>query len=192
MAEIDPDSLTQAAMTAVRATWTQLLEKYRGERVIGYALCTDDCLMTLYHVGCTAEFCARHPIADAHVAPVEWEQSGDDRQFDAAYTLLVDRYETASAEDRRALEGKETGTYLDFVGGAAFTRHVDQSFGCLVSALRQLRKDELFPENVFLCVTSTDPSEHLYALATAAVRELNAPALSADWVRDDRMSPGTN
>jgi hypothetical protein len=158
----NPESFTEVITGAARRGLAALVQAHPGERLAGYALCTDDDLRTVYAVGCTREFLADQP-ADRLFLPTEWPDGDDDASFEEARQTMYARADAAV--------------------GTAFGQHVLQSFAALVAALRQLRLENRVGDDVFLVALSTDPGELLTALEDAGVRDLNPAGLYDRWRR---------
>ena len=137
---------------AVRRSLADFVARRPGERLAGFALCTDDDLRSLSAVGCTHEMLADQD-PQRLFQPVEWP--GDE---------AGDRF----TEARRALWARAGAA-----AGTGFGEHVKGGFAMLVAALARLRLDGHVADDVFLVALSTDPGELLTALEDAAVRVLN-------------------
>src|SRR5262245_31652450 len=145
------DDLTAKVREAVEASLAQLCDQGVLEDLAGYALCTDDDLVTLYHVAVTrSTLHARPDYGDLWLMPVDWELAADDRLFAPAYARLVASSESAS----------------DHVA------HVRCTFEALVQALLAIRSRALLPVAATLIVTSTDPGPMLQELADDAILRL--------------------
>lgn len=125
--------------------------------LFGFALCTDDDVRTLYHVACTRDWVRENEgdYPEIGFIYVEWTHSADDTPFDA-----ISRQFAALADAHYASDG-------------AWAAARDQRFNLLVSALRDCREAGAFAPDTLLCAGSTDPSEHLEALAMSGVEAVN-------------------
>ena len=146
---------------AIRGSLEAIGAAHPGERLNGYALCTDDCLRTLFHAGCTTESCKGDEESELRCVPVDWPYGEGDHLFRRANAELVAHAD--ASED--------------------FSAHVEAAFAFLVDALGGLRNEGVFGDDVLLIVTSTDPGPRLQELADAAVRRLNPPRLFELWKR---------
>jgi hypothetical protein len=156
------DGLVDELREAIRRSIAIIEAAHSGERICGFALCTDDDLSTLYHVACTHEFCARHP--DGHIAwvPVDWEYNEGAELFERSSLLLRTRGIRVDSE-------------------AAHHEHVETGFRDLTSALLVARLEDLVSDDTLLLVTSTDPGWMAEQLAVVATRRLNPDDVAARW-----------
>lgn len=132
------------------------------EDIFGFALCTDDSLCTLFQVSCTRPW-VRHQEGDypgIGFVYTEWKDSVDDTLFQK----LSDRLGALANEPYKF--------------DAEWARARDERFEALVLALSDARQQRLFAENTLICVGSTDPSEHLEALAMDAADRLNTRVIA--------------
>lgn len=157
-------NLTQSIFEAIRKTKSQIDSKYSGKQLKGYALCTTDDVVGVYHVACTEDWVneRKKDYEEIGYISVEWEQSGDDAQFDLSNQLIQAHY------------SKNTDN---------FSNRRDARFECFVSALERARSERLFADHTHLSVGSTDPSDHLELLETRGIDRLN-PAKLADELID--------
>jgi hypothetical protein len=140
----------QTVKSAVRHTVAAVRRRHPLERLVGYALLTDDELVTLTYMAVTAEAVTAGAGEDLLFSPTDWPYEYEYKSFDLANQQL--RQLSASGE---------------------FSEHVERAFATLVQALVELRAEGIFGPNVFLSVLSTDPSPHLLALENACVERLN-------------------
>lgn len=138
---------------AVRTTVAAVTTRHRGEALAGYALLTDDALGTLGHLAVTREALRADP--EMLYTPTDWPYNDGGEAFDGPNEVLG-----------------------ALAAGVGLGDHVDAAFGLLVRALAELRAEGHFAPDVYLAVISTDPSEHLEALAEAAFQELNSAELT--------------
>ena len=150
---------------AVKASYEKLLSVYKNEDFTGYALCTDDGVMTIYHVGCTQQWLSRDGHEAYTYAPVEWTYEDGETSFDAVYELLIQRVEK---QDEKEYKNK-------------FEDIIDLSYNSFVQALLELRNEGFFSDDVFLSVLSTDPSDHMIELELNAIKLLNSPEILSKW-----------
>ncbi|QUI71412.1 DUF4303 domain-containing protein [Pseudoalteromonas piscicida] len=158
---IDFDKLKSLVKDAVKTTFTNLQRIHQPDELLGYALCTDDSVMTLYHVAMTQQWLSQDDNTEFEFSPVEWDLSDRDVHFKGVATLLAARLEL---EDAKLYEN-----YLEEI--------INPTFKAFVLALLELRQEGVFAKNVFLSVISTDPSEHMLELESAANRKLNSAEL---------------
>ncbi len=149
--------------SGVESTARQLAAACAGQHLIGYALCTDDCVCTLFHVACTAELAAAEQAFDIRFAPVEWKLDAVDPGDLEVASHSINRLEHETDED--------------------FARHCDQAFECLVVALERARDKGLFQDQVFLSVLSTDPSREMQRRWRDSVLRLNVSGVVREWRR---------
>ena len=154
-------------VSAVRQAAAELRNGYANSRLFGFALCTDDDVRTLYHVACTVEWVREQEASNPDIGfnYVEWSQSANSAQFDLVSQRLASLADQAYASD--------------WDWGAAR----DRRFDALVLALKECRNSGDFEPETLLCVGSTDPSDHLEALAMHGVDVLNAPGAAKLFAR---------
>lgn len=151
--------------SAVRQAAAEL--RSRDSELFGFALCTDDDVRTLYHIACTRDWVREKEVGypDIGFIYVEWTLSGSDAPFDA-----ISRQFATLADE----------TYASDTDWATAR---DQRFHLLVSALRDCREAGAFSPDTLLCAGSTDPSEHLEALAMSGVDAVNAADVADEFAR---------
>lgn len=145
---------------AVRQAASEL--QSRDSALFGFALCTDDDVRTLYHVACTRDWVREQQVdyADIGFIYVEWTESADHAPFDA-----ISRQFAALANDA-------------YANDAEWAAARDRRFSLLVSALRECRDAGAFSSDTLLCAGSTDPSDHLEALAMSGVDAVNSKVIA--------------
>jgi len=155
--------LKNAIKRAVLGSLSVMERAHPSDKIIGYALCTDDGLSTVFHAANTPQALARasNP-SETQFVPVDWPYDEGAELFDDANQILVDGLKQATMPE-------------------SFEQHVDSSFAQIVAALRELREEGIFGPDVFLWVTSTDPGDRLRTLARDAARVLNSPRQFAEW-----------
>ncbi len=151
------DHLLSHVRNAVAESIEHITSSRPNETLSGYAICTDDCVMTVFGVATTTEWCQKKS-PDLGFIPVEWPYGYNSNAFDEALSDVQKRYADASADD-------------------TFAKHVKDTFSTLVEALRLEKADGRFSPDVFLLVTSTDPGPRLQRLATNGAKLLNSPEL---------------
>lgn len=136
----------------------------KSDVLMAFALCTDDDVSTLFHVGCTKSFYESCGMADVEFLPTEWIQTGDCQPaaLDAANALLQER---ARGDDVRE----------------SWQAIRDQDFSALVRGLAAARLISAVDPNVFLSVISTDPGPHILAAETAGILQLNPLKVVRRW-----------
>lgn len=154
--------LVDLVADAVRRSVPLVELAHPGEELVGYALCTDDDLSTIFHVAITREFAQRNSdVPGVSHVPTEWSYNEGEDLFEEANRILAARYEHASSN--------------------GFDEHVVKTFADLVAALERIRAEGVFGEEVLLIVTSTDPGPALEQLSREAAEKLNAPEVFARW-----------
>lgn len=151
---------------AIRRAASELRTQVGDSRLFGFALCTDDDVRTLYHVACTTDWVKeKEPsYADIGFIYVEWTLSASDAPFDAI-------------SERLAAHADQHANDEDW----AVAR--DRRFDELVLALSDCRNAGIFDPETLLCVGSTDPSDHLEALAMKAVDAVNLSAIADKFAK---------
>jgi hypothetical protein len=150
---------------AVRQAAVEL--RSRDSELFGFALCTDDDVRTLYHIACTRDWVREKEVGypDIGFIYVEWTLSAS-----AAPFAVISRQFAKLADE----------TYANDKDWAAVR---DQRFNLLVSALRDSREAGAFFPDTLLCAGSTDPSEHLQALAMSGVDAVNTADIADEFAR---------
>lgn len=148
----------------VRAGAVEAIDALRAahpnDPLVGFALCTDDDVITLYHVGCTRSFAgSHHDVPDVGFAPTEWTQDAGVKPvaFDAVCQHL----------DARPMPP----------GSKFWGPELEQDFEAMVAGLARARADASLDQEVFVWVTSTDPGPAMVELAEKALPRLNSPAV---------------
>jgi hypothetical protein len=176
---IDYGKLLQLVEAGVESTARQLEVACAGQRLTGYALCTDDEVCGVYHVACTAEHAAtagaelrellkkeygpESGVYDVRFKPEEWKLDAERDDLEAASKLLALRAD------------------LD-VEGDCHTQ-CEKAFECLVLALERCRSKGIFADDVYLCALSMDPCDAMERMGDEAVLRLNAPGVVREWRR---------
>jgi len=155
--------LTSNLLSAIEKTKYQIDKKYPNQKLFGYALCTTDDLSGVYHVACTSEWVNKNSKGFEEIGyiSVEWEESGDDTEFDYCNSLIHESYEMNKDD---------------------FETWRDLTFQALVTALQQAREAGLFEDHTHLSAGSTDPSEHMELLETQGIDIMNPPNLADSLV----------
>jgi hypothetical protein len=158
---IDYGELVRLVEAGIESTWRQIAAATPGVKLVGYALCTDDEVCTLFEVACTAE------QDSVRFSPVEWTLRAAQDDLQAASELLARRAELDGEDDHHTQS--------------------DRAFACLVDALAAVRARGLFPDDVYLSVLGTDPHPEMEAKEHASVLRLNSPAVIRAW-RERRLA----
>ncbi len=142
---------------AIRKAVAEMTAELGTDRIHGFALCTDDDVMTLYPAACSKNWVAERETDYEAIGYIytEWDQNAGDSHFG-----------TISKAVARMAESDG--------GGSAR----DKRFESFVLALQDCRDEGLFDPETLLCCGSTDPSDHLEMLAMRAVDRLNTAAVA--------------
>ena len=148
------EGIYEITIKVIKKIKSQLDKQFGEDKLFGFALATDDDVMSLYHVVCTRSWVQEKSkdYKDIGYISVEWEQSGDDRLFNPVNELLSSHYDKHEED---------------------FFKYRDMRFTSLVQALKDCRDESIFDEDTLLSVGSTDPSPDLEALEMRAVDLLN-------------------
>ena len=151
------DKLRSSVEKDIRQACMELKLSYPNDELIGFALCTDDDVMSIYHVVCTKNWVNEHEpdYPDIRYLAVEWEQSASEELFNEAQDLVAMLAEINYPTDNE------------------WARARDLRFVALVSALEACRVSGIFSPNTLLTVGSTDPSQYFQWLEMKAVEWLN-------------------
>lgn len=136
-----------------------------ADPLIGFALCTDDDLAGVFHVGCTQKCESESHEPGVRYLPNEWTQSSD-VEPDALARVQAHLQQTWRAPSVQDWDTKR-----------------DEHFEALVEGLVAARHELGLDGSVFLTVISTDPSDHLERLEEAALPRLNGPEVMRQWLR---------
>jgi hypothetical protein len=164
----DPNKdLRSATVAAVRQAAEEYRQPHPIEELFGFALCVDDDLRTLYQVSCTRPWVRERDAGYPGVGfiYVEWQDSANDVLFEPLsrrFAALADEAYRSDVEWAKARDGR---------------------FESLVLALKDCRDEGRFAADTLLCVGSTDPSEHLEALAMRAVDRLNSRTVADQFAK---------
>jgi hypothetical protein len=143
----------------IERAYSEIQKKYELENIHGFALGTDDDVMTLFHVLCTSNWLekeeARLNDEDIGYIFVEWQES-------AGENLFLDISKMFRKESERDYKTNEDWAI------ARDKRLLSISF-----ALEEVRKRKLFKEQTFLCFGSTDPSTYIEKLEWVEIQRYN-------------------
>ena len=145
------DELFSNVKMAIRESVIEIKANLCNDSIIGYALCTDDCLGGLFCCAVSSEALRRSGDPDLLYCPTDWPPCNVGYLFEA-----IDK------ELRRRVS--ETVNVRD---------HVDEVFELLINILVALRAEGFFDTFVFLSVLSTDPSPYLEMLELHSIENLN-------------------
>lgn len=164
---IDFEALKVATKMAVVSSLAELKQKSNDAPLIAYALCTDDCVMTLFSVACTGEWLDSKIDKEQFLLPTEWDLYTREGHFKPVYELLLEK-------ERK----RDTIEYED-----KFEEIVQLTFNAIVLALKELRNEHIFSENIYLSVQSTDPGEDILAMSAKAINQLNSDNIVQEWAK---------
>lgn len=159
---IADESFATIVEHAIRRSLADFHEQHADETLAGYAICTDDCLMTIFWVASTREHMNAVTDDCLRYSAVEWPYGYQSDAFDEAQLELARRYDASS-------------------GGAEFSKHVIGSFWAIVEALNRVRSSGELGQDVLVYALSTDPSEFLELLERRGVEYLNSTDGQAKW-----------
>jgi hypothetical protein len=128
-----------------------------------FALCTDDGVTTLFHVGCTEGFLRAGGRPELRFLPNDWTQTGGSDP--SALRAVGDHF-------RQRPQNLEDD---------AWCAVRDADFEILVAGLAAARSTYDRHGSIFFTVMSTDPSDHLLELEEHSLRVLNPPHLVKEW-----------
>ncbi len=148
------EKLRKSTAAAIRKAHADMCTEFGSDHIHGFALCTDDDVMTLFSAACTRSWVEEREADYDAIGYIytEWDQDSGDRHFNA-----VSRTVAKMARDE---EGSTP----------------EQRFEAFVLALEDCRNEGLFHQDTLLCCGSTDPSEEMEMLAMRAVDRLNSIA----------------
>ncbi len=135
-----------------------------SDPLIAFALCTDDDLAGVFHVGCTRRFESDSTVRGVRYLPCDWSQTGN----------VEPRSLTSVQRHLQRLWKEPPGEVWD-------TKR-DESFEALVEGLAAASRELGITDTTFLAVMSTDPGEHMERLEEEAVLRLNHPAVVGQWL----------
>jgi len=158
---IDFKELKTRIKIASKKSFENIESKYGKGSVTGYALCTDDSAMTIFHVANTQ----KSTESNYEFSPVEWRIDYKPELFDATYELIEER-----------LDKQYDDEYED-----KFEEIVRETYDSFVNALHELKLEGVFSDDVFLTVVSTDPSDNMILNAREANKQLNSKSTLKKW-----------
>ena len=156
--ESNSAALGTALVEAISQTAQHIQSEFGRLEPIGFALCTDDDVMTLFDVHLTTQGASQlgDSAGNIRFEYWDWNESSGNPIFDYASDALR---QWANADN--SVSGKEG------------------RFSVLVDAMAACRSNGVFGDQTFLCVASTDPDTHSQWLGVTAVKRLNNEDLAA-------------
>ncbi|MEM7473965.1 MAG: DUF4303 domain-containing protein [Planctomycetota bacterium] len=154
MSDIYAD-LRMRTAEAIRTALKEISSNADSDLIHGFALCTDDDVMTLFSAACTKSWVADRSDDYEAIGFIytEWEEDAGDSHFDSISESIADM---ADADDSESAS--------------------ERRFESLVLALKDCREEGIFDEDTLLCCGSTDPMDEMERLAMLAVERLNTVA----------------
>jgi hypothetical protein len=142
---------------AIRKAVAEMTAEFGSDKIHGFALCTDDDVMTLSPATCTKNWVAEREAGYEAIGYIytEWDQNAGGEHFGSISKAVARMAESAADGSAR-----------------------DNRFESFVLALQDCRDEGLFDPETLLCCGSTDPSDHLEMLAMRAVDRLNTAAVA--------------
>lgn len=139
--------------------------------LLTFALCTDDDVSGVFHVGCTESFARASEFPGVRFLPNDCVQMGECSP--AALDIVSREFQR---DDRRP-------------EGAGWGKARDDDFKALAEGLAAARATGKIPDSVFLTVMSTDPSEHMMRCRDSGLRPRgeSGPTRDAEG-REDRSA----
>jgi hypothetical protein len=160
---MDLSELKECVEHGLEASVSGIARAYPGERMIGFALGTDDDLRTLFSVACTAESAARSSEYDVRYVFTDWDRALDDDPMALASRLMAQ---------------------TDF-------GYREAVWALLIESVATARARGLLADDVFVTVGSTDPGPELEKRERAAIVRLNPPHVVRSyrqWQLDESRS----
>ncbi|MDB5707909.1 MAG: hypothetical protein JWN66_5025 [Sphingomonas bacterium] len=162
------ETVRQATVDAIKQAAFEAYQTIEKEALVGFGICTDDDVDSVYHVYATREWVSeREPdYAEIGLISVEWTQASEDTLFLSLSKLFR---EWASSD--------ENAPRPDY--------DVDRTkrFRALVEAMKECRSEGLFDARTLLSVSSTDPDGLMIKLACDAGRHLNTEEVAASYCK---------
>lgn len=157
------NTLLATLQTDLRRSLNSLSHARPQERMIGYALCTDDGATTVSHVA-LFERDTLESKRNVRFNPNDWKSTENESDLDASYELL----------SQHARHARTTGS---------FAAHVEDSYAVLVESLLDLRRAGLIAPDCLLLVFSSDPGPRMLAREKEAVPILNSAEIAAAYLQ---------
>jgi len=131
--------------------------------LLTFALCTDDDVSGVFHVGCTLQFARTSEFPDVRFQPTDFAQTGQ-----CSPEALDMASEEFQRDDRRPK-------------GPGWAQARDDDFNAMAEGLAAARATGKIPDSVFMTVMSTDPGDHMSSLEENWLPRLNAPEVLRLW-----------
>lgn len=150
--------LRTAIVEAIRKARGDMAAEFGSDSIHGFALCTDDNVMTLFSAVCTKSWVAEREPGCKGIGSIytEWNQSAGDQHFEAVSKILEALSETESSNE-------------------------EQRFASLTLALEDCRNEGLFESDTLLICGDTDG---VGDLEVDAIARLNSPDVAARIAED--------
>ncbi len=158
--EYEALSFVDVVHAAIIRNLSDIAQEVSHAEIEGYAICTDDDLITIFGVATTRDF-ASSVDSSLRYGAVEWPYGYKSNAFDEARLELARRYEV--------------------VGSESFPRHVEESFEMIVEALSRVRASGILAKDCLLYACSTDPGPHLEIMEMKSLWRLNSPEGVGKW-----------
>ena len=136
-----------------------------GDPLVAFALCTDDDLCSVTHVGCTLSYEDNSDVPGVRFLPGDWQQLSDPEPPE----LLE-----VSAHFQKTLRE---------LAAPNWSARAPVLFDALVEGLYFAKLDAGALDASFLTVASMDPCDHTAQLEEQAISRLNEPAVVRAWRR---------
>lgn len=157
MSDIYSD-LRKRTAEAIRLAIKEMSASLSADKLHGFALCTDDDVMTLFPAACSQSWVGERSDDYEAIGFIytEWDQDAGDSHFDSLSEMVADMADEDDSDSAR-----------------------EKRFEAFVLALKDCRDEGLFDADTLLCCGSTDPMDEMEKLAMQAVEKLNS-ASNAD------------
>jgi len=154
------EKLVALIFEGITQSLSDISQETGGGTLAGYAILTDDDLITIFGVATSVERAASVEPALRYSA-VEWP-----------YGYKFDPFERARAELNNSYESHEHGSHSE---------HVSACFNSIVSALKLLRESNVLDVDCLLYAGSTDPSHRMELMEIESVHLLNSANGIRKW-----------
>ncbi|QDT11448.1 DUF4303 domain-containing protein [Planctomycetes bacterium K23_9] len=150
--------LRTAIVEAIRKARGDMAAEFGSDSIHGFALCTDDNVMTLFAAVCTKSWVAEREPGYKGIGSiyVEWNQSAGDQHFETVSKIIQALADTESSNE-------------------------EQRFESLTLALEDCRNEGLFESDTLLICGNTDG---VGDLEVDAITRLNSPDAAARIAED--------
>lgn len=154
---IDYKELQAAARMCIKNDFLSIIGKHQGCGIIGYAIGTDDDVITIGSNACTAmEF---KEDEELRFCPPEWSIESWVTAFEPVHSLFL---------KRRKMEALGSLTFEEIIAQR------DKAIYSIRDSLLDLKREGVFGSDIFLTILSTDPSRHMCDLEDEIVESLNS------------------